>query len=266
MEKKLQLDTTIQYYRVFSHSSVKQALLGLLSQYQVFVSRYVLYEFKRTLIKAVITFYTYVCEEKTIDDALDRAGRTFSGREKTHFINILRELIKNPNIAEGNKDQLLTRLRRMFEWELLDIFEDGVSYIPDHIRCTPSKADPKEGMDRFIRQLHCRKDWNQCNLPKFMELKQKRLKRLTDLSKSSEYKGDKAFQNLAFLCGKVLDDFNQCKGDNCKTLGDLIIALEVLPEHILLTSNVCDFKSICEAIETPVSFIEYSDPKVPVEL
>jgi len=263
MEKKVQLDTTIQIYRVFSHSSVKRVVLELLSRCQVFVSRYVLYEFKRTLIKAVMTFYTYIREEETVDDALDRAARTFSGREKTHFINIFRELIKNPGITEGKKKQLLVRLQRMFEWELLDIFEEGVSYIPDHVKCTPSKASPTEGMEQFVRQLRCQKDWDQCSLPRFLELKQKRLRRLIKLSKSSEYQKDKSFQNLASLCGKVLDDFSQCKGNNCKVLGDLIIALEVLPEHILLTSNISDFKPICEAIETSVRFIEYSDPKMP---
>ena len=263
MNTNLQLDTTIQIYRVFSYSSVKQVLLELLSQCHVFVSRYVLYEFKRTLIKAVITFYTYVREEETIDDALDRAARTFSGREKTHFINIFRELVKNPGITEGNKEQVLTRLRRMFEWELLDIFEEGVSYIPDHIQCTPSKADLTEGIAQFIRQLRCQKDWDQCSLPRFLELKQKRLRRLIDLSKSPEYQRNEGFQNLASLCGKVLDDFKECKGNNCKILGDLIIALEVLPEHILLTSNISDFKPICEAVRASVRFIEYNDPKVP---
>jgi len=263
MEKKVQLDTTIQVYRVFSHSSVKRVVLELLSQCQVFVSRYVLYEFKRTLIKAVMTFYTYIREEGTVDDALDRAARTFSAREKAHFINIFRELIKNPGIVEGRKEQLLIRLQRMFEWELLDIFEEGVSYIPDHVKCTPSKANPTEGMEQFVRQLRCQKEWDQCRLPSFLELKQKRLRRLIELSKSSEYQKDKSFQNLASLCGKVLDDFSQCKGNNCKVLGDLIIALEVLPEHILLTSNISDFKPICEAVETSARFIKYSDPKVP---
>ena len=151
----------------------------------------------------------------------------------------------------------------MFEWELLDIFKDGVSYIPNHIKCTPSKADSIKGMEQFVRQLRCQKDWDQCSLPRFLKLKQKRLRHLLDLSRSSKYQVNKGFQNIASICEKVLDDFNQCKGNNCKVLGDLIIALEVLPEHILLTSNISDFKPICEAVETSVRFIEYSDPKVP---
>jgi len=263
MEKKVQLDTTIQIYRAFSHSSVKRVLVEILSQCQVFVSRYVLYEFKRTLIKAIITFYTYVREEQTIDDALDRASRTFSSRQKTHFINILRELVKNPGIARGNREQLLIRLQRMFEWELLDIFEEGVSYIPDHIQCTPSKADPTVGITQFIKQLRCQKDWDQCSLPRFLRLKQKRLRRLMDLSKSPEYHGNKGFQNLASLCGKILDDFNECKGNNCKILGDMIIALEVLPENTLLTSDIRDFEPLCKAVKTSVRFIKYGDPKLP---
>lgn len=263
MRKKVQLDTTIQIYRIFSHSSVRLVLLELFKRCQPFVSVYVLYEFKRSLIKAIMTFYTYVKEENTIDDAMDRASRTFSGRVKTHFINIFRELIKNPGIANERREKLLIRLRRMFEWELLDIFEEDVSYIPDHIKCTPAKANPKKGIEQFIKQLKCQKDWEQCSLPSFLKLKQKRLKRLIDLSVSSEYQKDQAFQNIASLCKKVLDDFNQCKGNNCKILGDLIIALEVIPEHILLTSNIRDFKPICEAVKTSVKFIKYGDPKVP---
>ena len=263
MRKKVQLDTTIQIYRISSHSSVKKVLLEIFNHCRPFVSKYVLYEFKRSLIRAVITFYTFVKEENNIDDAMDRASRTFSGREKTHFINIFRELIKNPGFAYGSKEQRLIRLRRMFEWELLDVFEDGVTYTPDHIKCTPAKADPKEGIEQFIKQLKCQKDWEQCSLPSFLKLKQKRLKHLIELSVSSEYKKDRTFQNIASICEKVLDDFNQCKGNNCKILGDLIIALEVMPDHILLTSNICDFKPICEAVKTSVRFIKYGDPKVP---
>ena len=74
------------------------------------------------------------------------------------------------------------------------------------------------------------------------------------------------FQKVASICEKILDDFNECKGNNCKILGDLIIALEVLPEHILLTSNISDFKPICEAVKTQVGFIKYKDLKVPAIL
>ena len=175
-------------------------------------------------------------------------------------------MIKNPGITEENKERLLVRLRRMFEWELLDIFEEGISYIPDHIKCTPSKADPTKGPKEFIRQLRCRKEWNQCSLPNFLKLKQKKLSRLIELSKSPKYEDNKGLQDLASLCAKVLNDFNESKGENCKVLGDLIIALEVLPKHILLTSNIGDFKPICEVVKTQVSFIDYNNPEVPKEL
>ena len=178
MEKKVQLDTTIQIYRIFSRSSVKRLVIETLSQCQAFVSRYVLYEFKRTLIKALMTFYTYVKQEKTIDDALNRAGDTFSGREKAHYLKVIGKLAENPGITEGNKKQLLTRLRRMFECELLYDFEHGVSYVPDQIKCSPSKADPTEGMEKFVTQLRCQKKWSQCSLPRFLELNKKRLRRL----------------------------------------------------------------------------------------
>ena len=119
------LDTTIQYKRFLGHSKEKEEIDKLCQVSRPLCSNYVLMEYKRGLMKGLILFYSVVKEEQKLEDAYVRFSNMYSGREKSILLGLTGVLIKQ-NYIKRNKNQLLRRLERYLDWELIDTFEEGI--------------------------------------------------------------------------------------------------------------------------------------------
>lgn len=224
------LDTSIQYTRMIGHSNDREQIKRIIDNNQVKCSRYVLMEFKRGFLQGLVLFHSYIKEESKIEDAYARFSNLYSGREKTIMLGLTGLLIRE----FPDKYSLLRRLERYIEWELIDNFENGIEYIEDKIKCSLSTIEPVK-IENYAMEISCKKTDNKCDLQNFMRINKKRLKIL--LEKSQESSAVPNLQKLSKLYEEILKDYNEAKGNNCKTLGDNIIALECPKKVILLTTD-----------------------------
>ena len=67
------LDTTIQVERIFGHSRTRKKILELGKNKNLLTSRFVLSEFKRTILKDTVYLYCLVQREQSVSDRPYRA-------------------------------------------------------------------------------------------------------------------------------------------------------------------------------------------------
>lgn len=256
---KLFLDTTIQYERLFGHSKSKEAIKGSKKKNKFYISNFILHQFKEGALKAWIKAYNTLVSEKDLYDALTILDSEPSLKDK--YRQAINEAIRKLS-DELSKERMISYFKIQIEFGLIQSFNKDIKYINDRIECKIAEAQPSLDFEHFKNQLRCRKNMIICRLPQFLsKLKNKLIefKKFCNSSKKNSLKvkskDKQEFDKLCNQINQIIEDTDKAKGNKCKELSDLIIALEAPKKYYIFTSNFRHFYPICKALNKFPIFI-----------
>lgn len=252
MSEKAFLDTSVQVQRVFGYRRNREFIAEKVRGRAQFLSRYVLMEYKRRIIRSFVLFYSCLMDEESVSEALNFFESEYSGRMKSDIIKIISMLVLDGKLQ---KDQALTRLERLIDWELVDYFEAEVNYIEDLIDCNVAKAEARIPISCsiYIRQLRCRKNERQCKIDNFVTENSHLFKKIGASKRIAP--------RLRELCSKVCNQPEESRGRNCATLGDVIISIEAAADCVVCSYDKT-FEVICKEIGKDYDIFPFLGRKV----
>lgn len=235
------LDTTIQADKCLSHKKKRETIVNSICNKTLMSSTWVLGEFKSTFLDDAVTLHNLLFTSPTISEALLRSEK-YRDRIHKRMIKLFGNLCKDD---EFGKNGILDRLDILIEYMLEVMFFEGISQpLVNKTNCYKANAKATRVGDTWSFAIRCRKrDKKQCRIDEFMEYNKENLKLFVESTDILESK-DIEIKKYKTTITKILSG-DSPKGNNCKSLGDVIIALECPKRCSIFTTNIKHFELIC---------------------
>jgi len=255
MEKKekLLVETSVQIKKAFSTSEKMAQIRERLKDASALTSKYVWYEFQRTIVADCVWLHRMLVQQSTLVDAVRQIGEEARNRRAQRAWQILGNLLSGLEEDIGFTDrslreQLLTILEDDIEDGLHKIFMlyiDG--FVPDEIGCAmPEPVMTKEGIYEF--NATCRREEALCRLPEFLQANEDLLRRMADAIRENPI--DEGLKKILAALERIFLSLQIAKGQrNCWTIGDCIITLESPKGYTIFTTNLKHFNILCQAVD-----------------
>ena len=262
--KPLFLDTSIQISRKSGDETETSKIEDFLNQHNFLcTSSYVRLEFKQSFIQDLRFLHRELFFEKSFIRVFSRVRRMNAHPgHKRKITNILTALLGwvaktksfhsddnlDKDLAEHIELYLELVLENIWNW-----FEKSVIHISDCTGCLRAKEPPKKKMNVFdVRVGKCKSTKIRCKLNKFFKEKEKEFNGIKDYIRKldeSEKKNPKELEGLALTIEEGLKSPDVlCETQNCRKLGDALIAVEAKHFKKLFTKDTDQAKVICEPI------------------
>ena len=264
---KIQLDTSVQIHKLTHPPSdaVNSELQRLVDQASfVEISTYAKKEFSFSMIKDCCTMLARLTRTKSMRDALNFVHQY--GHHKGRFIGRMMAVYWRFQMRDvthsdwgtrpiEERDRILAdefaRFLRVYIPVLWEEFESEADGVPDRTKCPFARQGPTDNGTTLDHRTKRKCDSSLgCALAKMISGERNRasqvlvaLKECTDEDKTKELRTIEAFLER-FMGGDTSASFEMCN----QGIGDLIIALETLPDRTLVTSNEKETRIISPAI------------------
>ena len=145
-------------------------------------------------------------------------------------------------VLKRKKLELLFYLKTLIEYEFHDIFTQNITLLPDPIACPLMSlhAVPHNANYRLEPNMPYRRGEMPCYIVDFLQEHHLELQELVPVL-------SEPYPMIAEACRRVLANPNDAQGNICKTLGDVIIALQA-PTDAVLWSTDGSFDVICPVL------------------
>lgn len=240
------MDTTAQADKFLGKKQKRENIQAICAGKRVLSSTYVLGEFKCNFLRDATRLYNLVLDSSNIGEAVIRFEETYRERITKRMCKLFGNIIKD--LGETiTKEDVLDRLEIYIEDILIKRFKMGLDKVLlNETECMRSLATPYKCGDIWKIDVGCtQKPIPQCRIEEFLLNPNKNQ---IDLIKNLPNEMSKVETLICNICNSSKKPF----GNNCKTLGDVIISLEAPHESKILTSNVKDFKPICQCLQKEV--------------
>ena len=237
------LDTTIQLTKLFGPSAIRQRLRARIQADPCVVSSYVRMEYLRWL-QPCIQVHQLLQEEiahnrATALSEVQARILLLHGRDQNKMLSILTWLLR---IYSPDARLLLYYLKTLIEYEFHEAFTQGIDLLPDPIACPlmDLKAIPHGTSYRLEPDLPYRRGEMPCHIVDFLQEQRIALQELAPAL-------EEAYPKMADACRRVLANPADAQGNLCKTLGDVIIALQTPADAVLWTTDAA-YDIICPTL------------------
>lgn len=239
------LETSIAVKLLFGHSSVKETIRKEIKGANLHTSLYVLMEYKRLIVKTLIEFYYVVKEEDSPGEALSYYTETFSNRGPKVIISALGQLVAESDLT-NDKEKFLLKLETLIESAIRHLGNLVSSkFVPNKTHCPLAKASIEDGFDHFLEEIECKAE---CSVDVLWKENKSNLKRFSDEAGQAPHLTNNGFKKpLPLIEGAITNPTLPKSKNNCKKVGDFIIALE-MPKHMRLLTFDKAFDSICKIL------------------
>lgn len=263
------LDTSVLRPMLLGSRIYREYFSDQFGQDNLYISRYVKMEFRRSFIKALIDFYFMLDmpQMRTIDDAFSLWSEKFRTSELKAILQIAGQLFATQSLSTSNphhkKKALieLARLIKRYQIKLNGKFKDTATDTP---RCARGgvtlnlkmtdldsiKKSLREFVDKFNDVDNCR---NNCRIDTFLLTRRKTtVERYVELGNKSPKNDDtKGFKKIAENFEEVLQNGSKsCTCKRCEKIGDAVIALDA-PRDMTLEHTDSSFNHLCPPIAQP---------------
>ncbi|MEM7538800.1 MAG: hypothetical protein AAF639_41960 [Chloroflexota bacterium] len=244
MTTSLYLDTTIQLTKLFAPSGIQKRILNKIRSNTCVTSRYVRMEYLRWLGPCLQLHHMLQEElqdnpESALDEVQARILLVY-GRDKTKMLSILTLLSRT--YGRTVPQLFLIQLETLIERKFAELFDENVTELPDPISCPlmDLRAIPLDVGYRLDPDIPYRRGEMPCHIVDFLQGHREQLEVLAPALRGK-------YPKLADACQQVLANPAEAQGNTCKTLGDVIIALQTPPGAILWTTDA-SFDVICPVL------------------
>lgn len=243
MSETYYLDTTIQLSKLFAPLSLRKKIRHRIEEHSCVVSSYVRMEYLRWLEPCVYVYQILQEEiERNHTSALSETQARIlleHGRQQNKMLSVLTWLLR---IYSLDARILLYSLKTLIEIEFSEAFIRGVTVLPDPIACPLMnlQAEPQGVGYLLAPSIPYRRGEMPCHIVEFLQQHRNALQELALTL-------DAAYPQMAQACRRVLEKPDDAQGNTCKTLGDVIIALQA-PSNAILWTTDASFDLICPTI------------------
>ena len=235
------LETSVEIQRRFGHSLVKREIEGTIGDHPCASSFYVLMEYKRVVIKTLITLWGLIKEEASVGDALKTCAASLSARGPKFVLMAIAELV-NEDDLKNDKEKILRQVEMLIDSSLVAFERDVAQFIENRQKCPLARASTEKGYDRFMREIECE---TKCSVETFWASKRNELASLKKDGLADVHQKNDSFKPLyPHIVQATNDSTSQKTKRNCMICGDVIIALEAPADLTLLTFDR-SFESLC---------------------
>lgn len=262
--KPLFLDTSIQISRKGFDGTEINKIKDILNEYDfVCTSSFVQLEFKQSYIQDLVYLHRTLVIEKTFSGALyvTKNLNAHPGHNRK-ISNLLTSLCicfagTKAFSCEDDFDKVLAEKIALYLEIIIedswDWFERDVAHISKETGCIRSKVPPIKKAKYFDARIKkCKSEKIHCTLNKFFEKNKDAFNAILDHIKSlddSEKKKPSELNKIVLTIENGLKNpDNMCNSDQCKRLGDALIAVEAKHFEELFTKDVDQSKVICKPI------------------
>lgn len=247
---RLFLETSVQVDRVIGDRDTQGAILRNCRGCTLVSSFRVLGEFIDTLIHDTVILHRLIADSPSVGEALRRfskfPGLRFRPRRQQRAIALFGNMTEE---GEAPREEVLARLERMIDWQLLARFHDELSHVVNHSDCVKARWKPQRlGASYDMSGLRCVKENPpDCRIAPFLEEQRLTLESLVH-ALGRVVARDKGLREARAALQKVLAGTDVPFGTNCYVLADTIIALEAPDDAPIYTTNERHFRPLAEAI------------------
>lgn len=245
------LDTTIQINRMFKPKE-REAIKKFIRENECYCSSYVLGEFKANIVNDFTTLYDIMQLEDNLTDVYQGIADIYtSQRSQTRMLYIVNDLARE---FDQNLD-LIKETLETYPERLLRRFYYGIhKELLDQTGCSKANAqlEQKNGTVK-LEGLRCRKTDERCKICEFWK---------EHKEKAAGLENNKQIPQKMVPVLELMNNKGEIpKGNNCRSMGDCIIALESLSleDGNVASTNIKDFAPICEHIGARLVEIQSSD-------
>lgn len=237
------LDTSVFINRLFGHSLYKREIDKTTQSIPCYTSFFVLYEFKRSVIRTLIELY-FLIDEEGPADAIATYKDNFRTRENGIVLGAVSRLLAEGDVS-SNKLKALTNLEALILNSLQDFRSMLKEFVENKTKCPLARASITTGKTDFadfIEQIKCEAD---CSIAQFWKNHKGVLRLLTGEDIGDKHRKNEGFAKMLPVLHEVLQDHNRGQMiDNCARLGDTIIAIEMPHKYTMMTFDK-SFESLC---------------------
>lgn len=237
------LDTTIQLSKLFAPSAIRHTIQQRIQEHSCVVASYARMEYLRWL-EPCVAVHQLLQEEiahnrTTALSEVQARILLAQGRNQNKMLSILIWLLR---AYSPDARMLLVYVKTLIEYEFHAAFAQGVEQLPDRIACPlmDLRAVPQPNGYRLEPKLAYRRGAMPCHIIDFLQEHRTALQELAVALR-------KAYPPMAEACQRVLKNPMDAQGNTCKTLGDVIIALQT-PANAILWTTDARFDLICPVL------------------
>lgn len=237
----IMLETTIQIDRFLASNDKKNIIRDILDndENKIYSSTYVLGEYMSNIVYDTIAMYSIILAENDLNQAFLKINENVFGQRQNRVAKIFTDMriLNEDNIEE------IKETYAMYIQQLVDRFYYGLDDdLINETDCSRAKAKIvyEDGMP-VLDGITCTKKDDKCEICKFWKnnaclLKDKRI--------------DEVEEKIKPLICKINSGEYNIKGNNCKSMGDTIIAIESAKKEKckIFTTNKKHFAPICELV------------------
>lgn len=246
----LLLDTTIQIDRITGSKERLQAVDKVLSSNTLYCSTYVLGEFYSNIVNDLVTLFNLFLMDRNIGETGKRITENVFGRSQARMSKLYANIL---DMCEFNVDEIEDTFYLYIDL-LQDEFYTDIKEVIDTTECPRAKSGIiYEDGRPILPHISCQKHEDKCDVCNLWRDSKDAVNQIIQDGKVSS----KILDILA--SAKANED--EYKGNNCKTLGDLVICLEALNSNRELgvcSSNKSDFQPICDSLGLELRAPDYS--------
>lgn len=239
------LETTIQGNRIFGGKSLAEKIKRNLNGKRVCTSIFVLNEFKKTFLNAVICYYNLLVDSPDTQTALRRAVR-YPERAHKRIAQVYATLCDK---GGHDKEVVLECLESWIDDGLMIEFHESIEEpIVNKTSCRWVDGEPVKKGNIYYLKISCTKsDPPPCNIENFWKEHKKELHRL---AAATSFK-DSELSKVRDVAALIKKDKDSPYGENCHVhLSDAVIAIESPKRSQIYTTNKKHFEPICEVLKT----------------
>jgi hypothetical protein len=255
--KRLCLDTSVQIDRLFERDRRKRELERYMKGAALSTTMLVLRQFKANAIKAAITLYDILAQERTDSGVEAAISCRFSKREMSILLKVWatvkRELGEGPFMS----DLALSTLRNYVKGGLLDRFHARIDGIPDTLACAPALEQVEILSTTFALNTSCDRRTAACHLPDLYKRYRTAVLRGCDACRDGRAlpKEQDALEPVNAVYPQVnsngREDWALIRGNlNCHALSDLTILLDS-PDYSAVFTTDRGFEYLYKHIAPP---------------
>ncbi|MBC8232910.1 hypothetical protein H8E77_25490 [bacterium] len=243
LSRPMFVETTAAIHRHFGTFEQQEFVIQAMKNRRIITCTFVLFEYKRVVQRPCVELHRLLTRTGDINEAFRLYGQSYSVSQLSIGYSLFPPILGQ---ATDNIREVLGRLESLIENDLSALFRLDVDEITDATHCALAYRQPvRYGNTYASGFLSVSRAAFDCDLPNFIEANRDAFQAVYDaLTEERSQRTRRLRQTLA----RVLRNPAESRGRNALILADLVIAVEMPAEALLLTTNRRDFEKICSIL------------------
>ncbi len=248
------LDTDIYFHRISTDPPVREAARDIyINSRPTAISEFSFVELKSAYLQDLKLLREKIAKSESFERAYNRVFST-GGRKAERMLSRLLSYLGGEDFSinpwEEAQQNLLVLIDTQIQVSWIE-FSRSVDSVFRDFNCTRAGEEPTSENNKWIITISkCTNENKKCKIIDFIDQFRKELKALITHIKDMESDDKtKELERIKKACEKTLNGQFPWEGSGCRTVGDLLIALQSKSGKELVSSNHREHSQMCGPLE-----------------